>query len=368
MAWRPPARLLRHEATTLALGILTAIAGHGAATAILERAEGRDSPWVPWVLLFVALTLGFYAVYESPFPHRLSFWLKTRVFVLGAIQWLFGAAALICLFGVSTGIHRFLAGNPMGPATFVRYALWSLVFIALSYVFRGSSMIIHTRYLRGERRTDRSKQLAADGARHLIGFLSALRTADDAHLPAIQWSEPPDLDADLASLELFKKGTERPANWSWEMLLRAVRPHRTTLCDLTLVCSPESLPQAPYFARRLRRYAEFRTLRINVWAEHGCERALFPAEEETVATLRGFAFGDLDEVSAAVSDLLTYLRFARWIPQHHIVIDFTGGTKPVSVVAAAATFRGDLRAQYVDTTELSSTTYDLMTNPEVRSL
>jgi hypothetical protein len=368
MAWRPPARLLRHEATTLILGILTAIAGNGAATATLQRMEGLHPPWLRlWLILFGFLTLCFYATYENPLPQRLSLSLKARVAVLGAVQWLFAAAVVLSFYGMATGIYRYIAGKPMAGTTFAGYALWFFVFIVLSFASRASTMVIHTRYLRGERLTDSAKQLSGGGPHHLIGFLSALPAADDEHLPEIEWSDPPSLDADLAELEAYKKRQPRPPNWSWEMLLRAVRPHRATLCELTLVCSPESLPQAPYFARRLRRYGDLRTLRINVWAEYGCERSLFPADE-AIAKLHGFAFGNLDEVSSAVSDLLKYLRFARWIPQHRIMIDFTGGTKPVSVVAAAATFRGALRSQYVDTTDLVPTTYDLVTNPEVRSL
>lgn len=84
-----------------------------------------------------------------------------------------------------------------------------------------------------------------------------------------------------------------------------------------------------------------------------------------IAGCEAFPFDDLDVLSSAMVDLLKYLRFGEGADARDIMIDFTGGQKPASVVAAAVTFRGEIRAQYVDTNEPYDTKeYDLVTNPE----
>jgi hypothetical protein len=51
------------------------------------------------------------------------------------------------------------------------------------------------------------------------------------------------------------------------------------------------------------------------------------------------------------------------------MIDFTGGKKPISFVAAAATLRGEILAQYIDTTyPHKPQIYDLVASPEVRGV
>jgi hypothetical protein len=378
MAWRAVARVL--------LGFLTALAGHGAATSVLERADGHRAVgmwW--WVLGFALLTLTFYGLYENPLPQRLSRRLKVKVVITGAASWLLGAAGVISLYGVAAGVHAFVGGASFHVRTFLLYVLSLAIFTLAFMYFRDDILIIHTRHLRRQRLEDRHPPISKEseakrsrerGPRCIVGILSSVRKDQfpgSDYLPDyVPWSEPPDLDADLRALETSKqKG--KPL-WPWEMLLRALRPHANRLSDLILVCSqervgifPPSLPQAPSFVKLIRKYPEFSSIHISIFAEQGGERSTFPAEETGIETVRGFDFGNLDEMSSAITDLLKFLLFGglgKRLRASDILIDFTGGTKPVSVVAAAVTSRGKIGAQYVDTGDLVPTTYDLVANPE----
>jgi hypothetical protein len=369
------------------LGFLLAVTGHGAATSVLECAEGHPAEgMLYWVFGFAILTLGFYWLYENPLPQRLSRRIRMKVVVTGAVAWLLGGAVVISLYGVTAGLHRLLSGGPFHLRVFAFYLLGlagsAILFIAL----RDDILIIHTRHLRRHRVGDHHSAIGRQsrGPRCIIGILSSVRESQfigSDYLPNyIKWSDPPDLDADLRELEDSKqKG--KPL-WPWEMLLRALRPHAKNLThardltDLVLVCSqdqvgifPPSLPQAPSFVKLIKRYSQFESLQVSIFAERGGQRSTFPAAEP-VQGIRGFEFGSLDEMSSAITDLLKFLLFGglgKRLRASDILIDFTGGTKPVSVVAAAVTARGEIGVQYVDTGDLIPTMYDLVANPEAKA-
>jgi len=375
------ARLAQHEFTIWTLGLATAIVGHGAAASVLEHVEGGEPhAIVRWLVGFVVLTVIFYYLYENPLPQRLTRRLKWRISVIGLLPWLFGDAAVISLYGVAVLLHR----DGLAAISTCEFAIYVVSLVVCSsgfFLLRRNLLVIHTRYLQSERITgDPARHSRGEhGPRHIIGILStAAGFRDNDFLPyGITLSEPPDLAADLEMLAAAKTqraspgdaampSVQRPSRpWPWEMLLRALWPHRTSVRELTLVCSRESLAEAPRFVAILRRYREFRGVGVNVWAEEGSIRSLHAADDDAaLASLRGFDFGNLDEMSSAMTDLLKYLQLGRWIRAGEILIDFTGGTKPVSVVAAALTLRSEVRAQYVDTNDLWPTTYDLVSNPE----
>jgi hypothetical protein len=361
-------------------GIATAIAGHGAASSVLERADGHRSTlmwW--WIAAFLALTLVFYALYDNPFPHRLKARLRAVVVAIGALPWIVAAAAALSFYGTAAFVHRLIVGERIEPRSSLWYVGSFLLLVVLSVWLRNNVVIVHTRYLRGERIG------REDGAAKPLTIVAILSDVSETlsgngYRAEIDWSSPPDLDADLKTLEAAKK--RGAPTWSWEMLLRALRPHAHCLDGLVLVGSrepdhpapdgvrrrPPSLPQAFAFVRILRSYPQFENVPVSVWAEQGGIRSMIPADDNRlVETLRGFDFGDLDEMSSTVADLIKYLRFEKRIAASDLLIDFTGGTKPVSVVAAAATMRGEIRAQYVDTNDVMPTTYDLVANPEARA-
>src|SRR5258708_39277906 len=71
-------RLLHHEQTTWGVGILTALAGHQAATALVDRNDGRaGSHLLSYVVLFAALTLLFYWLCENPLSTKLPRYVLT---------------------------------------------------------------------------------------------------------------------------------------------------------------------------------------------------------------------------------------------------------------------------------------------------
>ena len=124
MAWRLPVTFVRHEVTMLILGSATAIAGHGAGAATLEWVEGHhEQRLVFWLLLFAALTMAFYGAYENPLPQRLSVRLKVRIAAWGAVPWMLGAVAVICLYGFAAATHRLIAGQPIAILIFAGYAV-----------------------------------------------------------------------------------------------------------------------------------------------------------------------------------------------------------------------------------------------------
>lgn len=73
----------------------------------------------------------------------------------------------------------------------------------------------------------------------------------------------------------------------------------------------------------------------------------------------GSNFDEFDELSWALIKLLHCLK-DQGIQDHQIMLDFTGGLKVTSVVAAAVTFNREIRTQYVHTTKLKVIGYDLL--------
>jgi sigma54-dependent transcription regulator len=86
----------------------------------------------------------------------------------------------------------------------------------------------------------------------------------------------------------------------------------------------------------------------------------------------GFNFEHFDELSDALAYLLREFRRGKIgkIPDSDIMIDFTGGTKVASVVAAAITFNRSIKAQYVQTNDpWKAISYDiLLASPDTGGL
>lgn len=363
-------RWLHAEWFVWLLGVLTALAAHGASTSVLEMFEGHFH-WTlfGWLTALVLFTFGFYYFYANPVPRRLNKELDALVFWKGAVPWLLAALAAIALYGVAAGIHRAFDGsNPLPAPVFLGYLFaFGLVMSGLYFV-REDVLIIKTRSMADGAGVDRPP------VRHLIWILSSIdEKLFPGCVPAIAWSNPPKIRTDLDTLESSR------LRWKWQMLLAAVEPHVDSLTEITLICSGRSaedrdefaasLPQAPAAARFVGKYKdEYKNkVTVNVWALVKGQLCEVPALDETLIsaeTTQGFNFSDFTDLSGAFSDLMKYLRFVRKIPQHSLVVDFTGGMKPPSVVAAAVTFRGEVRTQYVDTNTLVAKTYDLVTNPE----
>jgi len=338
------------------MALLTALAGHESALAIIERIDGHAAPSLPYAIgAFVVFTLAFYGAYDNPLPQKLRNDLRIRVALWGALTWIVCSAAFIALFLFADQLHRAVGGNLDLEAFLAYLVLFAAVGTLARKLVRGQLLVVHSRYVESQKMGDR------DRAKHLIFFLSDIEKEYESTgwLPKdFPWTDS--LDDDVAELK------RRSIRWKWEMPLRGLRPHRK-LEAITLICSEESIPQADAFAACVKHYPEFEHLEIRVWCERNDERRAVRTAD--AGGYKGFRFHDVDQLSSAVVDLMKYLRFGEHVKARDIIIDFTGGQKPASVIAAAVTFRGEVRAQYVDTNEPWDTLeYDLVTNLEPKEV
>lgn len=355
---RRVSRTLHHETTIWIIGVATALVGHEAATSVVDWTEGRPAPCLLLFLaMFAGLTLYVYWAYENPLPKKLERSLRVKVFLWGTAPWLAGAVAFVLLFVFAAQLHRVIEGH-FAPKPFFAYLLLFLVAAGLAfYLVRDQLLVVHSRYLEQENMTERTV-----GARHLVVLLSDIeeKYRDSGWLPG-------DMTSTLSLDGYIEELKKREIRWRWEMPLRGLRPHRRTLQSLTLVCSPQSIKQAPAFAGLVEGYQEFENLKVRVWCERDDIRSL--VKPAIAADCTAFNFNDVNVLSSALVDLLKYLRFKERMRPRDIMIDYTGGQKPASVVAAAVTLRGELRAQYVDTNDPDKVLeYDLVTNPEPKGV
>lgn len=369
-------RRKRHERTLLLLGTVAAVTGHGAGSSVVAfveqyahadaTAKHTVSVWcvLIWGLAFTAATLLFYKAVANPLPSRLKTRDQELVRNRGLRPWLWGLVAAVSLYAVATAIHRI----------FGHFDRFSLVLLFVSGVLFTASVVTLSR-LRDQILIvyDVQEKELSDGEKrtHLIITLSEVK--DEKYResrwrpPAalVDWSDPPDPARDLDALMEAKKA-RRIDPWPWEMTLRAILAHDLKLRSVTLICSPQSIAQASAFRDWIAEYPVIMPrVSIGVWVE----RETLDATEESLREQKGVEFDKVNELSTAMTDLLNHLIHIQNVPPAEIVIDFTGGKKPVSFVAAAATLRGDVLAQYVDTTEPHTPrAYNLVANAETRGV
>ena len=194
---------------------------------------------------------------------------------------------------------------------------------------------------------------------HLILFLSNMdpRLESSDYLPS--WLElSSDLDKDLQKMEELKKD-DPGKRWLWEMPLRGIRAHLPRLETVTLVCSHQSLRQAPYFLSLCQKYRDLENINFHLSMEHQGRPVWLPFKNDLqLESFQGLSFESFDDLSEALGYILARLRQDK-VPESEVMIDFTGGKKVTSVVAAAMTFGRQIKAQYVDTESLEVLTYDI---------
>jgi hypothetical protein len=217
-----------------------------------------------------------------------------------------------------------------------------LFMLAVIWLYRIRKLLLypHTRLLRNESPPQRE---------HLILFLSNLPNDPEYVNGVPGWVQlTGDLDHDLNILAGHKKANRR---WSWEMPLRGIKHHLGTLKTVTLICSAESVRQVHWFGQLLKE--KYATPLANVAVKLlvktsgrpvliGCPVA--PREEG------GWEFEKFDDLSQAMLSLLRAFR-QQEIGDEQMMVDFTGGQKVTSVVAASVTFNRQIKAQYVQTNE-----------------
>ncbi|MFZ5570178.1 MAG: hypothetical protein ACOZF0_07225 [Thermodesulfobacteriota bacterium] len=187
--------------------------------------------------------------------------------------------------------------------------------------------------------------------KHLLFFLSTLN-------PDYQYKDgipdgltlTTDFGNDLKEMMRLKKlPKESKIIWNWEMPLRALWYHRKdgVLKTSTIVCSRESINEVNSFLNICKRYDIFKDIEYYLLLKKK-RPELVTASYENIDKSMGWDFESFDELSNALWCFLE-----KFINKEHlekdIIVDFTGGQKVTSVVAAALSFNRKIKAQYVQT-------------------
>jgi hypothetical protein len=212
-----------------------------------------------------------------------------------------------------------------------------LIMVILLYKERTAFFQPRTRFMKGE---------SPEKRQHLVLFLSELNTKVNLSegIPS-EITLDGNFEKDLDKLVAYKKN--KPF-WRWEMPLRAIRHHVGKLESITIICSSESIKQVDWFRNVLRKYSELNELCIQCFIKEN-NRPIFCTTYETNKH-SAWNFEEFDDLSRALLHLLRAFQ-KLGIPEKEIMIDFTGGQKVTSVVAAAITFNRNVKAQYVQTNE-----------------
>jgi hypothetical protein len=153
------------------------------------------------------------------------------------------------------------------------------------------------------------------------------------------------LEQDIREMERLKLSSDR-LFWRWEMPLRAIRHHSMCLQKVIIVCSDRSILQVHWFAEACRKFDELKEVTFEVFVrDHPYLRT---ARSLGLTPNLGWNFESFDELSYSLWKLIRLLQKQRF-QEDEITIDFTGGQKVTSVVAAAITFNRNIDAQYVQT-------------------
>lgn len=183
-------------------------------------------------------------------------------------------------------------------------------------------------------RTRQLKNEVPPPREHLILFLSNLDLQGDRYVDGVPKDVQlgGDLPADLVTLAEHKKNSRM--FWRWEMLLRALQPHLGKLKSITVLCSPESITQVHWFGQLLTRiYSRtLPTVSVKTLLNYQPPRL---ADCPRRRTRVGGTSNSL--MPAAPLGLLAEFK-KQGLRDDKIRVDFTGGQKMTSVVAAAATF------------------------------
>lgn len=277
-------------------------------------------------------------------------------------EWQAGLAAVASvLFGSWAAdeghelIDRFTGRGEDDDGSLIRYGVGFLVNLilfgfALVWLYRLRKVWTHPR-------TRLQQKKDPPAYPNLVLFLSNLNV-DRGYQPnrgvpeGFQPTE--DLDADIETLVQLKEREEKPIRWPWEMTLRGLRHHQGTLKRVIVFCSEKSLPQVHWLGDLLKNHYQsaFEDVELKVALRKGLGFRLVDCPTEAVLVRGpddlGWDFEDFDSLSWGMIQLLNVLH-DEGVSPNRVVIDFTGGQKPNSVVGAAVTFNRDTVCQYVRT-------------------
>ncbi len=198
------------------------------------------------------------------------------------------------------------------------------------------------------------KQDQLEQREYLVLFLSNLPESPSelrgALHPILELSG--DLEKDLEQMAQRKRADSEARRWQWEMPLRGIWHHCKPpgkLKAIVLICSDKSVAQVHWFARILRELyaAHFKEIELHLLKKQRDSAVLIRCPDSPVQE-GGWGFEDFDDLSRALLGLLRILD-NQGVVDDQIMIDFTGGQKSTSVVAAAVSFNRRIKAQYVQT-------------------
>ena len=266
-----------------------------------------------------------------------TYWLKLKEF----FPWVLAAFTVLAANLASSAFwetFEIWADGDTGVISKSRigYVLFFFLMVWVLYLRRDAFFRPRTRYLANE---------VPEPRKHLILFLSDLDTSKGGFHNGIPegLNLSNDLEKDIKAIELHKK--THPF-WRWEMPLRGIRTHLGILETVTLVCSRQSIQQKQWFLDICKRYEQLDNVTFYLLVKG--KPHLIPASSQVLDPAQGFVFESFDELSDAMWILLKKFKKRKFL-ERDIMIDFTGGQKVTSVVAAAITFNREVKAQYVQT-------------------
>jgi len=244
-------------------------------------------------------------------------------------------------------------------ATRTAYVVLFVVAAAWLYHIRNMFFQPRTRFLRNE---------SPEKREHLVLFLSSLDTRRGTFHNGVPEGIilTEDFEQDLETLVAWKR--EHPY-WPWEMPLRGIRHHLGRLKTITIIRSPQSIRQVHWFGDILRRCHVLQSVSVRVLLHQGTDPPILAECPKELRTEGGWDFERFDNLSRAMLHLLRAFKRQR-VSDDQIMIDFTGGQKVTSVVAASVTFNRTIKAQYVQTNPPHEViSYDIvMGSPETGGL
>jgi hypothetical protein len=271
-------------------------------------------------------------------------WIRLLALKLG--EWAPWIAAVGVLLGghwaadaLREGFEIWIRGEEV-TFSFVNFVYIVFFFVVVVWFYRVRHTILQprTRFLHDREIPEKRE--------HLVLFLSELDLTKGRYSDGVPEGATlsGDLDIDIAALEAHKKSNP---HWRWEMPLRAIRHHMGRLKTIVLVCSPESIKQVHWFRQLLGRYSTLANVSVWVLSKENGKPTLIDCPTTPLSS-GGLSFDSFDELSSGMRYILR--RYGqRRVSEDEIMIDFTGGPKVTSVVAAAITFNRNIKAQYVQT-------------------
>ncbi len=257
------------------------------------------------------------------------------------VPWLVGAIAVLsadwAAEAISDTINIVLSTDPaiISPLR-IFYIVFFIIMVGILYRQRKLFFRPHTRYLSNE---------SPEPREHLILFLSYLKTDEEKYEDGVPYGLvlSNDLEKDIKAIE-HHKNTHRP--WPWEMALRGLIPHLKVLKSMTIVCSEKSITQVHWFVNICNRYQRIKDVEKHLLVQG--HPSLIHASSDQRNEAQGWNFESFDELSRALWILLSKFKRRKY-KEHETMIDFTGGQKVTSIVAATMTFNRQIKAQYVQT-------------------